>query len=91
MSATLKSKDMYDNSYFSHDSPTYGSPFDMLDFFGIEFTYAGENIALGQRTPADVINSWMNSPGHRKNILNSSYGNIGIGYYDRYWTQMFTQ
>ena len=58
--------------FFPHTSPTYGSPFKMMESFGIRFSAAGENIAYGQRTPAEVMNGWMNSPGHRANILNPS-------------------
>lgn len=92
--ARIKSQDMRDKGYFSHQSPTYGSPFDMMKSFGIQFTYAGENIAAGQPTPQAVVNSWMNSPEHRANILNSHYTQIGIGYaqggaYRTYWTEDF--
>lgn len=89
--ARYKSQDMKDNSYFSHTSKIYGSPFDMIKNFGISYRYAGENIARGQKTPQAVIDAWMNSQGHRKNILNSSYTKIGVGYVEsgRYWTQMF--
>lgn len=92
--ARIKSEDMRNNHYFSHTSPTYGSPFDMIRNFGISFTAAGENIAMGQRTAAEVMNGWMNSPGHRSNILNSRFTQIGVGYakdsYGRgYWTQQF--
>jgi uncharacterized protein YkwD len=54
---------MYQNHYFGHTSPTYGSPFDMMQKEGVTFTYAGENIAEGQTTPQQVMNDWMNSPG----------------------------
>ncbi|MGI6553790.1 MAG: CAP domain-containing protein [Bacillota bacterium] len=92
--ARLKSQDMRDNRYFSHTSPTYGSPFDMMKKFGISYRYAGENIAAGQRTPEEVVRAWMNSPGHKANILNDKYTHIGVGYasggsYGAYWTQMF--
>ena len=89
--ARYKSQDMADRHYFSHTSPTYGSPFDMMKAFGIKYRTAGENIAYGQRTPAEVVTAWMNSPGHRANILNSSFKQIGVGYVasGRYWTQMF--
>ena len=82
---------MQKNNYFSHTSPTYGSPFDMMKQFGISYRAAAENIAMGQRTPEEVVNAWMNSDGHRKNILSSSYTHIGIGYMENgnYWTQMF--
>ncbi len=89
--ARLKSQDMKDKKYFSHTSPTYGSPFDMMKKFGISYRTAGENIAMGQRTPEAVMTAWMNSSGHRANILNSTYTQIGVGYVadGNYWTQMF--
>ena len=89
--ARIKSQDMKDNKYFSHTSPTYGSPFQMMKSFGISYKNAGENIARGQATPAAVVNAWMNSSGHRANILNSSFTHIGVGYVSdgKYWTQMF--
>lgn len=92
--ATLKSQDMINKNYFDHTSPTYGSPFDMMKQFNISYRTAGENIAKGQRTPAEVVNSWMNSPGHRANILNANFTDIGIGVSKSsngtlYWTQMF--
>lgn len=89
--ARFKSQDMKDNNYFSHTSPVYGSPFDMIKNFGISYKRAGENIAKGQATPQAVVNAWMNSSGHRANILNSAYTKIGVGYVPdgRYWTQMF--
>ncbi|MCM3616498.1 SafA/ExsA family spore coat assembly protein [Sutcliffiella horikoshii] len=92
--ARYKSQDMIDKRYFSHTSPTYGSPFDMMRNFGISYRTAGENIAAGQKTPQEVMNAWMNSDGHRKNILSSQYTEIGVGYakggqYGHYWTQMF--
>lgn len=92
--ARYKSVDMRDKNYFSHESPTYGSPFTMLTNFGISYRSAGENIAAGQRTAQEVVTAWMNSAGHRQNILNASYTHIGVGYasggsYGTYWTQMF--
>ncbi len=91
--ATLKSQDMIDKNYFDHTSPTYGSPFDMMKQFGITYRTAGENIAMGQETPKEVMNSWMNSPGHRKNILNPDFTELGVGIASDgsslYWTQMF--
>ena len=88
--ARYKSEDMRDKGYFSHTSPTYGSPFKMMKSFGISYRTAGENIAKGQTTPAAVVKGWMNSPGHRANILNSSFTEIGVGYASgNYWTQMF--
>ena len=89
--ARYKSEDMKKNNYFSHTSPTYGSPFDMMKAFGISYKGAGENIAKGQKTPQAVVNAWMNSSGHRENILKASYTHIGVGYVSNgnYWTQMF--
>lgn len=89
--AREKSLDMSTNGYFSHTSPTYGSPFDMMKKFGITYRYAGENIAMGQRTPEEVVNAWMNSEGHRKNILSPNFTHIGVGYVAQgnYWTQQF--
>ncbi len=92
--ARYKSQDFIDKNYFSHTSPTYGSPFTMMQNFGISFTAAGENIASGQRTAAEVMNAWMNSPGHRANILSAVYNQIGAGLAKDssgkcYWTQMF--
>lgn len=89
-----KSADMRDKNYFDHQSPTFGSPFDMMKKYGISYSYAGENIAAGQKTPEDVMTAWMNSPGHRANILNPNYTTIGVGYvsggsYGSYWTQEF--
>ncbi|AKA61530.1 secreted LysM/SCP-PR1 domain protein [Bacillus phage Stahl] len=92
--AEFKSKDMRDNNYFDHNSKTYGSPFTMIKNFGISYKTAGENIAAGQKTPEEVMKSWMNSPGHKANILNAGYTQIGVGYvtggsYGSYWTQQF--
>ena len=92
--ATLKSQDMIDKNYFSHTSPTYGSPFDMMKKFNISYRTAGENIAMGQKTPAQVVEAWMNSEGHRANILNANYTDLGVGVAKSskgtiYWTQMF--
>jgi len=92
--ARLKSQDMAEKGYFSHTSPTYGSPFDMMKQFGIRYSYAGENIAKGQSSAESVVNAWMNSEGHRANILSPNFTKIGVGYYkgnngSPYWTQMF--
>lgn len=92
--ARLKSQDMIDKNYFSHTSPTYGSPFQMMEAFGLKFSAAGENIAYGQRTPQEVMSAWMNSPGHRANILSAAYTYIGVGAAKKsngtlYWTQEF--
>ncbi|RXZ84279.1 LysM peptidoglycan-binding domain-containing protein [Paenibacillaceae bacterium] len=87
--ALAKAKDMHDKQYFSHTSPTYGSPFDMMRSFGIQYSYAGENIASGQRTPQEVVTAWMNSPGHRQNIMNANFNKIAVAYYNGEWVQMF--
>ena len=92
--ARYKSQDMVNKVYFAHISPTYGSPFKMMESFGIRFSSAGENIAMGQRTPQEVMTGWMNSSGHRANILSPSYTEIGVGLAKNksgssYWTQMF--
>ncbi len=91
--ARYKSNDMRDRNYFNHTSPTYGSPFDMLKKFNIVYSTAGENIAKGQKTAQAVMTAWMNSEGHRANILNASFTEIGVGYSagggSTYWTQMF--
>ncbi|MCP1146537.1 SafA/ExsA family spore coat assembly protein [Lysinibacillus endophyticus] len=91
--AEHKSQDMATKKYFDHNSPTYGSPFTMLKNYGISYRSAGENIAQGQRSAAEVVNAWMNSSGHRANILNKNYTHIGVGYVSNgnYWTQMFIQ
>ncbi len=94
--ATLKAQDMRDNNYFDHNSQTYGSPFEMLQQFGIHYSYAGENIAAGQKSAQQVMNDWMNSSGHRANILNANYTHLGVGYveggsYGTYWVQEFTK
>lgn len=76
--ANYKAIDMVQNNYFSHSSPTYGSPFDMMKQFGIQYRAAGENLA-GYNDVIKAHNGLMNSDGHRKNILNSSFTHIGIG------------
>jgi uncharacterized YkwD family protein len=92
--ARYKSEDMVNKNYFSHTSPTYGSPFDMMKKFGITYTTAGENIAMGQPTAASVMEGWMNSPGHKANILSKNFTEIGVGVAKNksgsiYWTQQF--
>ncbi|HWL25458.1 MAG TPA: SafA/ExsA family spore coat assembly protein [Ureibacillus sp.] len=86
-----KSEDMANKGYFNHTSPTYGSPFDMMKAYGIKYTAAGENIAKGQKSPQEVVTAWMNSAGHRANILNANFTHMGVGYVanGNVWTQMF--
>jgi uncharacterized YkwD family protein len=89
--ARLKSKDMIDLGYFAHQSPTYGSPFDMMRRAGISFSYAGENLA-GAPTVSRAHTALMNSPGHRANILNPNFTHLGIGIVDGGpYGKMFTQ
>ncbi|MBQ8563178.1 MAG: hypothetical protein IJ443_04740 [Firmicutes bacterium] len=92
--AQLKAEDMAEKGYFSHTSPTYGSAFDMMKSAGYSYRTAGENIAKGQKTAEAVMNGWMNSSGHRANILGSGYTKIGVGYATNgsgtpYWVQIF--
>lgn len=89
--AQAKAQDMKDNNYFSHNSPTYGTPFEMMQSFGVTYKTAGENIAMGYSSPAAVVEGWMNSEGHRANILNGSFTKMGLGYVSsgNYWCQMF--
>lgn len=91
--ARTKALDMVKNNYFSHNSPTYGTPFEMLKHFGVSYKTAGENIA-GNSKAESAVTAWMNSEGHRKNILNSSYDYTGIGIanspkYGKIYVQMF--
>jgi hypothetical protein len=95
--ARAHSRDMCELGYFDHTSLDGRSPFDRMHDAGVSYTNAGENIAAGQDTPADVNDAWLNSPGHYANIINTRYGKIGIGYhacpggeYNPYWTQNFT-
>lgn len=93
--AQKKAVDMRDKNYFDHQSPTYGSPFDLMRSEGISYSTAGENIAAGQRSAQAVMESWMNSSGHRANILNAKYKYLGVGFctggrYGTYWVQEFT-
>lgn len=89
--ARMKSQDMINLGYFSHQSPTYGSPFDLMRSQGVSYRYAGENLA-GAPTVERAHTGLMNSQGHRANILNPNYTRIGIGVIDggRYG-KMFTQ
>lgn len=89
--ANTKAQDMANKRYFSHNSPTYGSPFEMLQHFGVNYTAAGENIAQGQKTAREVMDAWLNSSGHRANILNANYTQLGVGYEKNgsHWVQLF--
>ena len=92
--AQKHSVDMAKKDYFSHTGKDGRSPFDRMTDAGYAYSAAAENIAAGQRTPADVVKGWMNSAGHKANILNCTYTEIGVGYakggsYGTYWTQDF--
>lgn len=91
--ARIKAQDMVDNNYFSHNSPTYGTPFQMLNSFKISYKTAGENIA-GNSSNSAAVTAWMNSSGHKANILNSSFNYTGIGVvkgskYGKIYVQLF--
>ena len=91
--ARIKAQDMVDNNYFSHNSPIYGSPFQMLNSFKVTYKTAGENIA-GNSSNSGAVNAWMNSSGHKANILNSSFNYTGIGVvksskYGKIYVQIF--
>lgn len=94
--ARIKSKDLHDNEYFAHESPTLGSPFEMIERFGITYKSAGENLAAGFKKPEETMKGWMDSKGHKENILREEFNRVGIGYYEgnkkykRYYTQIFT-
>ncbi|CAG0933322.1 hypothetical protein PLCT1_02332 [Planctomycetaceae bacterium] len=85
--------DMQYRNFFSHTNPGGADPFDRMAAAGISYSYAGENIAMGYATPADVMAGWMASSGHRANILNVNYTEIGIGVREGtggpWWTQVF--
>ena len=87
--AEKKAMDMINSNYFSHTSPNYGSPFQMLKTFGISYRSAGRILQKGKDPSQEVMNSWMNSSGHRANILNRGYNGIGVGYYNGAWVQIF--
>jgi len=90
--AQAKADDMAAKGYFSHQSPTYGSPAEMLKVFGVSYRYMGENIAKGYYDAASVMDGWMNSSGHRANILNQNFTRLGVGYNAtaKTWVQIFT-
>jgi uncharacterized protein YkwD len=79
---------------FSHTRPNGTTFSTVLKEYGISYRTAGENIAYGQKTPQEVVNAWMNSSGHRANIMNANFGKVGIGVYQKngviYWSQLFT-
>ena len=91
--ARVKAQDMVNNNYFSHNSPTYGTPFEMLNKYKVSYKTAGENIA-GNSSNSAAVTAWMNSSGHKANILNSNFNYTGIGVvksnkYGKIYVQMF--
>lgn len=94
--AREKSIDLRNNNYFDHNSPRYGTPFEMMTRFGLKYVQAGENLAAGYTDYFAAMEGWMKSPGHKANILEPGFTLIGVGFvsstisdYDSYWTQMF--
>ncbi|MGW0830328.1 CAP domain-containing protein [Streptomyces prunicolor] len=92
--AQAHSTDMVARAFYSHTSPDGSQPWDRAAAAGARRRTIGENIACGQRTPAEVVEGWMNSPGHRANILKPDFTHIGIGFagggqMGTYWTQLF--
>jgi uncharacterized protein YkwD len=87
--ARAHSRDMSGRRFFDHDCPDGLGPYERKRNAGIDFSWSGENIAAGQRTPEEVVNDWMNSPGHRSNILYRNFTHLGVGFHDYYWTQKF--
>ncbi|WP_025619679.1 CAP domain-containing protein, partial [Salinispora cortesiana] len=90
--AQRHSQDQADNKKMSHDGSNGSSPGDRLDDVGYQWRTYGENVAWNQQSPAAVMKAWMNSPGHKANILNCSFTEIGVGIASSngpYWTQVF--
>lgn len=94
--ARAHSQDMGVRGYFSHDTPDGITPGDRITAAGYIWSAYAENIAAGHRSPAEVMEAWMNSPGHRANILATTYCDLGVGYaqvagspYTHYWTLKF--
>jgi uncharacterized protein YkwD len=90
------SADMGIRNFFAHENPDGETPYDRIDYTGYVRLAAGENIAAGQRTPAEVVSSWVASDGHCQNIMRSEFTELGVGYYyeaqdtyEHYWTQVF--
>ena len=98
--AQAHAQDMAENDFFDHNSLNGASPFDRMHNAGYNYSSAAENIAAGYATPASVVAGWMGSSGHRANILNCNYTQMGVGYYKldndtgninyvHYWVQDF--
>lgn len=96
LSSAAQARAIETSTYYSHTRPNGESCFTILKEYNVERWGAGENIAAGQSTPEEVVTDWMNSPGHRANILNAKFKHLGVGYYEEpsafygtYWCQMF--
>ena len=92
--ATQRSYEMAEYQYFAHARPNGDSCFTVMDEYNVSWRMVGENIASGYTTPEQVMTGWMNSQGHKENILTSGYTKIGVGiaansYGRLYWTQLF--
>ena len=94
--ARVHSLDMAMRGFFDHTNPDGLSPFDRMELAGYEYRAAGENIAAGQTTPEQVVQGWLDSPGHCRNIMSPDFEEIGVGYdatttgeFPHYWTQVF--
>ncbi len=83
-------EDMHRRGYFSHESPSGSTMSSRLKNAGVEYGWAGENIARGQDDSQEVVEDWMNSSGHRRNILNSKFNKLGVGRAGSIWVQIFT-
>lgn len=88
--AQIKAEDLYKTGKFNHYSTNLGWFYDQFNAAGIAYTSGAENIAAGQSSVSHVMKSWMNSPGHKANILNKKMTCLGVGYFKGYWVQQFT-
>ena len=89
--ARAHSADMARRNFFDHTSPDGATPVERLNNAGIVYRFYGENCAMGPRTPKKAVDGWMNSPGHRANILNAKHTHLGVGFHKYYWTQVFIE
>lgn len=88
--ARFHAEDMSVRNFFDHVNPNGKSPFERLKEFGINYMYAAENIAKGNFKPSETVSAWMDSQSHRANILNPYFSKMGIGFFDGYWVQEFS-
>lgn len=89
LAAAKHSKDMLDRKYFSHNSPTGATPSQRITAAGYNYNWWGENIASGPKSEAEVVNGWLNSPGHCKNLMSANFREMGVGRTADLWTQVF--